>query len=52
MELKQQYTLGEKHIVQSSYQYFLSSATKQAEEVLQQLLDIEKMSTLPAQQLY
>lgn len=50
--LEQQYTRGEKHIVLSSYRYFLFSATIQAEEVWQRLLNIEKMSTLPAQQLY
>lgn len=48
----EQYTRGEKHIVLSSYRYFLFSATIQAEEVWQRLLNIEKMSTLPAQQLY
>lgn len=50
--LEQQYTRGEKHIVLSSYRYFLFSATIQAEEVWQRLLNIKKMSTLPAQQLY
>ena len=42
-------TQGEKHIARSSCQYFSSYATRPAEEVWQQLLNIRKMPTSPAQ---
>lgn len=47
--MQYKHTQGERHIVLSSCQCFLFFAAKQAEEVLQQLPDTRKTSTLSAQ---